>query len=158
VSVLVNLFVHCLYTQSLPSDQEEDLALIERSNERGEWTDNIPQSITNALPLAERISSPGFHAAVNNRLRLEWNNGLGKWFDILDVQTMAEALNDKVPQDRIVWQFLVDECCLTTGVAETIHPAEEKRTEEKLPREFLLRCVRRCCELVVALQAGRRQR
>ncbi|KAH5329889.1 hypothetical protein HBI23_129520 [Parastagonospora nodorum] len=150
-----NLFVHYIDTQSMPLDQDKFMDLINQPGEEGGWTEHTPVETTKGFLLAEKLSAPGFRATINKYFMFVWNQGLCEWFDKLEMHDMATAMINKVPQERVIWQFLVDECCLPYKYKRfVLNVAEDKEGEEGLSREFLLRCMRRFRELVEESEQG----
>jgi len=131
------------------------MTLIDRYDE-DQWSESISEDIANGLIFAEKYSAPGFRAAINNHVQSEWDAGLSEVIDVRAVQDMASRMMGKVPQERVFWQFLVDECCSTTS-EYSMGPEYEEEAEEKMPKEFLLRCMRRFRELVKTPQQGKEQ-
>jgi hypothetical protein len=131
--------------------------LINRTYEEGSWAMSIPEEIANGLILTERLSAPRFRVAINSRFHFEGYFNLYDFFDAHCVQDMATAMIDKVPQQRVIWQFLVDECCSAKVTVYAVEEEDEKLAEGRMPKEFLLRCMRRFRELVKTPQQGQEQ-
>ena len=93
---------------------------------------------------------PAFGAAINNYSANTWYEAFWK-LETDDREALIARTFEQIPKDRAVVQFLVDEYCHN-------YQNNGERDEGTLPREFLLRCMRRLKDMASEPQGDHRAR
>ncbi|CAO2658682.1 Nn.00g064050.m01.CDS01 [Neocucurbitaria sp. VM-36] len=134
---VVNLFVHWLYTNTLPESDEWE----ETRRMLGPTSQACFLAKLKAYAFADRFLVPEFRRAVNNSLVddiQEW-----KWMiPLSEMSGLAQEAFANIPSDRPILQFLVDKAGF--GAAECYEAFGGSMDD--LPRAFLQRLIRRLDE------------
>jgi hypothetical protein len=132
--VVVNVFIHWLYTQHLPASSDLD----EWMRIAGEDSDDHYSVRINSYTFADRFLIPGFGCAVHNNL-VDWIQRTDVFAELdLVVSWFGEAFH-LVPPDRPFLQHLFNEYC--DAWKEWCKEPSAEFTG--LPVEFLVRAMRR---------------
>ncbi|KAH4616360.1 hypothetical protein HBH55_208580 [Parastagonospora nodorum] len=143
----VNIFMHWLYIQDLPREHDfrawEDILARERQT-------NFEIAMIRAYAFADRFLIPTFRRAINKTI-VEYFK-CGDPALVCNIPDLATEAFSKIPADRPILQFLVDEYCYwwTVGCETSDPPINLKEA----PPAFLARSVRSYRTLLEYSRAG----
>jgi hypothetical protein len=143
--VIVNIFVHWLYTQRLLDalSWKEWLAII------GENEDDDTVAKIKAYAIADRFMALEFQRAINNHIVDHLDRQCG-YMEVSRTLELAEEVFKIIPADRPILQYLVDNHCNFWR-----NCCEESGSDiSKLPHKFVTRAMRRLNEMLQEEQNG----
>ncbi|CAI6338688.1 unnamed protein product [Periconia digitata] len=125
-----NVFVHWLYAQDLPNDEEEwiRVAVLPHNG-------NPPMSALEACAFGDRILAPKFfEAAWNAYVNMTWESDVGTSYE------EVRFVSDNLPAKDFLMQYLVlDQCRKWYHTTTTENLRFEDLARENLPNEFMAR-------------------
>jgi hypothetical protein len=135
---VVNLFVHWLYTQQIPTEPSAMKSIVRRPDDPRGYMD-MGLVLVKAYTLGDRILASTFRRQANNTLiGLRLNFGTPR--SLLQTIVYASA---NIPNDRNILQFLTNKLC------GSYYPDNNEETDalSELPPTFSVRVIRRLAYL-----------
>ena len=133
----VNIFLHWLYTGSLPDPKDYDAW----RRFIGEDVDDVESRIK-AYVFADRFLAPEFRRTINNNVVVDIEF-CSIFPEVSEILAMARIAFSSIPSNRPLLQLLVDQHCTFWK-----NCCEEPSRLTDFPPAFLARVTRRLCELL----------